>query len=204
LENTNLSAEEKIIEAAQKVFLLRGLDGARMQDIANEAGINKALLHYYFRSKEKLFEKIFDQMSSKIVPDLTAIVESNDLSTYEKIELIVDKYIDFVANNPQLPLFLINELNRDKERIKSLLSQTNNFSKMQQFGFQMMMEMQAGKLKTFNPMHLLLNIIAMCVFPFIAKPMIQAVMQVPDDSMDIILRQRKQEVKNFLKEALKS
>jgi hypothetical protein len=204
LEVVTLTAEEKIIVAAKKVFLLRGLDGARMQDIADEAGINKALLHYYFRSKEKLFEKVFDQLSSKIIPDLTKIIELDNLTILEKLEKIVEKYIDFVAENPQVPLFLINELNRDKERIKILLSHTNNFSKLQQFGFQLMMEMQTGKIKTFNPLHLLMNIFSMCLFPFIAKPMIQAVMQIPDNTIDIVLEQRKEEVKNFLKEALKS
>lgn len=201
-ELLDLSTEQKILEAAKKVFMQKGLDGARLDEIANEAGINKALLHYYFRSKEKLFETIFDQMSGKIIPDFTLIIESKG-TIEDKIELIVHRYIDFIGENPQLPVFLITELNRNPERMKDILSHTENFSKMQQFAFQIITEMQVGRIKSFNPLHLILNILSMCIFPFAAKPILQAILQIKENDLDIILQQRKQEVTRFIKEALR-
>ena len=197
-----LTTEQRILEAAKKVFLLRGLDGARMQDIADEAGINKAMLHYYFRSKERLFEVIFDSIASKIVPDLTSIVEQ-DLPIVVILDRIVHRYIDFVSENPQLPLFMISELTKDPERIKNLMNHTGNFSKMQGFGVKLMQAMQAGDIKQVHPLHLILNIIAMCIFPFIARPMVQHVMKISDEEYAVVLSQRKEQVSLFLHAALK-
>ena len=87
--------------------------------------------------------------------------------------------------------------------MKDILGQTKNFAKMQQFAFQMITEMQVGRIKSFNPLHLILNIISLCVFPFIAKPILQAVLQIKDDDLSIILHQRKEEVSLFLREALR-
>ena len=201
-ETIDLSTEQKILEAAKKVFIQKGLDGTRLEEIATEAGINKALLHYYFRSKEKLFETIFDQISGKVVPDFTAILESKS-PIEDKIERIVHTYIDFVSENPQLPLFLITELNRNPQRMKEILSHTHNFAKIQQFAFQMITEMQVGRIKSFNPLHLILHIVSLCIFPFIAKPVLQAIMQVEEDDLAIILKQRKEEVSRFVREALR-
>ena len=198
-----LTTEQKILEAAKKVFLLRGLDGARTQDIANEAGINKAMLHYYFRDKERLFEKVFDSIGEKIIPDLTAIVEQ-DIPIIAIIDRIVFRYIDFVAENPQVPLFLISELTKDPERIKNLLNHTHNFSKMQNFGMRLMQEMQAGTLKQINPLHLIINIMAMCIFPFLARPMIQNVLKISDEDYASMLSQRKEQVSLFVHAALRA
>jgi TetR/AcrR family transcriptional regulator len=201
-ETLDLPTEQKILEAAKKVFIQKGLDGARLEEIAAEAGINKALLHYYFRSKEKLFQNIFDQMVGKIAPDFTVIVDSKS-PIEERIELFVHRYIDFVSENPQLPLFMITEINRNPQRMKDILGHTDNFVKIQQFAFQMITEMQVGRIKSFNPLHLMLNIMSMCVFPFIAKPMIQVILQLGEDDLNIILKQRKAEVSRFLREALR-
>lgn len=197
-----LTTEQRILEAAKKVFLLRGLDGARMQDIADEAGINKAMLHYYFRSKERLFEVIFDSMAGKIIPDLTSIVEQ-DLPIVVILDRIVHRYIDFVSENPQLPLFIISELTKDPERIKNLLNHTDNFSKMQIFGVKVMQAMQTGDIKKVHPLHLIINIMAMCIFPFIAQPMIKHVMKISEEAYALVLNQRKEQVSLFLHAALR-
>ena len=105
------STEEKILDAARKVFVQKGLDGARMQDIADEAGINKALLHYYFRTKDKLFEMIFMETVGKIFPRFEMILLS-DMDFFEKIRQIVSSYIEVIIHNPYLPLFVLNEMNK--------------------------------------------------------------------------------------------
>ena len=112
----NKGAEEKILVAARKVFTTKGMAGARMQDIADEAGINKALLHYYFRDKDKLFEVVFMEEAQKFFPKINAIFNS-DVPLFEKIENFVNEYIDEMQENPYLPWFVMNEVNRDPDQL---------------------------------------------------------------------------------------
>src|SRR6478672_7495746 len=115
------STEEKILSAARKVFLNKGMDGARMQDIADEAGINKALLHYYFRSKDKLFEQIFMEVASAFLPKIFSILESEQ-TLFEKIELFCSEYISQEIKTPYVPIFILNEINRQpKAFLKKVL-----------------------------------------------------------------------------------
>src|SRR5574339_606892 len=109
-KNTDTS-EEKILAAARKVFMEKGMAGARMQDIADEDGINKALLHYYFRSKDKLFETIFAETSSRFIPRMTEILNA-DTPLFEKINTFCEAYISQIQQNPYMPLFLMNEANK--------------------------------------------------------------------------------------------
>src|SRR5215203_3039208 len=102
------TTEQKIITAAKKVFLAKGLAGARMQDIADEAGINKAMLHYYFRSKDKLFEQIFTEVAGAFLPKVIDIIES-DKPIFKKIETFCDGYITHVMKTPYMPIFILNE-----------------------------------------------------------------------------------------------
>src|SRR3954452_616752 len=107
----DLSTEEKILNAAKKVFLTKGMDGARMQDIADEAGINKALLHYYFRSKDKLFEQIFLKVTTSFLPKIFLILKGED-TLFEKIERFCEVYITQIIKTPYVPIFILNEINR--------------------------------------------------------------------------------------------
>ncbi len=108
------SAEQRILSAAKKIFVAKGMTGARMQDIADAAGINKALLHYYFRSKEKLFETIFKEAVQGFLPRVNQIFES-DKTIFEKIEMFCKEYIDQIRKTPYLPIFILNEINQQPE-----------------------------------------------------------------------------------------
>src|SRR5690606_27953182 len=112
--------DEKIYEAARDVFHERGFDGARMQDIANRAGINKALLHYYYRSKDLLFEKVFQAAASKLMPGVVQALRGNDPLPV-KVDMFVTAYIDTLRANPFMPGFILHELNRNPERLKNFL-----------------------------------------------------------------------------------
>ena len=100
------STEEKIMEAAKIVFMKYGLYGARMQDIADKAGINKALLHYYFRSKERLFDKIFEQALSRYFDNMQVWTDET-LSLKEKIFKFIESIIDFYAEYPEMSTSLL-------------------------------------------------------------------------------------------------
>ena len=123
-----VGAEQRILDAAKKVFMHKGLSGARMQDIADEAGINKAMLHYYFRSKDQLFEMIFKEAASSLFPKVIAIV-AEDISLFDKIRKFTREYLDIVIENPYLPLFVLNEINRQPLKIpyKNVWNKTTGY-----------------------------------------------------------------------------
>ena len=197
-----MSTEEKIKEAAKSVFVRNGYSGARMQDIADEAGINKALLHYYFRSKEKLFELIFFEVFDIVIPQLRATV-STDQSVEEKIKAFVFTYIDVIQTNPHVPIFILHELSQGADRFVEKLKQRQVIPEMAQFMLQLMNEMETGKIKSFQPLHLFMNIISMCAFPFVAKPLLQAVSGINEEDWTILMNERKEEVTRFILSAIK-
>jgi TetR/AcrR family transcriptional regulator len=196
-ENT----EQRILNAAKNVFLKEGMAGARMQDIADEAGINKAMLHYYFRNKEKLFETIFTEVAQHFFPKLMMIFESNE-SLFRKIEMFATEYIEQMKETPYLPIFILNEINRQPEAfIKKMMG--NNRPPVKKFFSDVEAEAKKGIIKPINPAQLLLNIISLCIFPFVARPMFQMVMNMDKTMFDKMLDQRKKEVPGFIIDSIK-
>ena len=105
MTDNDKQTEEKIFESATEVFVEKGMDGARMQDIANHAGINKALLHYYFRTKDQLFNKVFEMIAGKMFRKFAPVFDEN-LSLEEKIRFFFRAHISFLQENPRLPAFI--------------------------------------------------------------------------------------------------
>lgn len=190
------NTEEKILVAAKKVFIEKGMDGARMQEIANEAGINKALLHYYFRTKEKLFEAIFGQVFSQILPNLMLMVRS-ELPFEEKLGIFVSNYIDLLMKNPFVPTFILKEMNRKPDFLatairKSGLSPDEIFKMFQQ-------EMDGGRIRRMDPRDLLVNILSMSIFPIASAPLMQAMFFDNDrQAYQRFIEQRKSGVTSFI------
>lgn len=196
------STEERIKDAAKAVFIQKGFAGARMQEIAEEAGgINKALLHYYFRSKDQLFEKIFDEVFQEVMPKLNAALKTEG-HILEKIDAFVDEYIRNIRQHPHIPLFIIHELSQNPDRFVQKVTGNTNFPQIAGLMMEIMEAMEQGKIKTFAPIHLFLNILAMCVFPFVAKPILQSATQLDDDSWEEMMDERATAVKQFIRSAL--
>jgi AcrR family transcriptional regulator len=196
------STEEKILSAARKVFIQKGMAGARMQDIADEAGINKALLHYYFHSKEKLFEVIFMGAAQKIFPKIKFIFES-DMPLFEKIENFTSEYITVMLENPYLPLFVLNEVNRNPEMFLRKIWQKQNVPNPKKFLEQIEKEVKKGKIIPISPVQLLMNLISMTVFPFVGKPMFQANLEIDELQFRSIMEQRKKEIPRFIIDSIR-
>ena len=156
-ENKTIPSEDKILAAARKVFMTKGMAGARMQDIANEAGINKAMLHYYFRDKDKLFETIFLEEAQKFFPKINMIFQS-DNSLEEKIRQFVNEYINEMQENPYLPWFVLNEINLDPDRFMYKIWGKDNLPNPSKFLAQIEREVKKGVIKRISPMHLLMNL----------------------------------------------
>jgi len=185
----DINTEDKILRAAKEVFISKGFDGARMQEIANMAKINKALLHYYFRSKEKLFEAVFEDTLQQIGPVILDFV--NDSIPLEvKIWRFVDNYIEIMKKNPKLPLFILNEIRVNPQRVLNYLN-INVLLNVQALQEQLNHESEKGGFNPVDVKQFMVNIISMTIFPFIGKPIIQKALQVNDNEWDKFLEERK-------------
>ncbi len=196
------TTEQKILGAARKVFLTRGMMGARMQEIADEAGINKALLHYYFRNKEQLFERTFLEAAGQLFPRIKQLFES-DADLFELITHFCDEYIGVLSQHPHMPLFLFNEINRDPHAFMKKIHTTVGFPDAGLFVKKVQKEIRKGTIKKVKPHQLLMNMLSMCIFPFVAGPMIRINMQLDEKQFRQAVEQRKKEVPEFIFAAIK-
>ena len=197
----NENTEDQILNAAKNVFQSKGMDGARMQEIANEAGINKAMLHYYYRSKQLLFEAVFKNAFSLLAPQLNAVL-NDDSSIEEKVRNFSSNYISFIEKHPYLPNFIIQELNRNPDFMLKM-KENNGFPNLEKFKKQVALEVKNGTIKNVNAAQLFINILALNVFPFIAKPLIKGLIAVEEDGFQQIIEDRKTEVADFIINSIK-
>jgi TetR/AcrR family transcriptional regulator len=199
-ENDKLT-EEKIFEAATEVFVEKGMDGARMQDIADEAGINKALLHYYFRSKEKLFTAVFEMIARNLFKKFAPVLDKN-LSLEEKIRFFFKEHISFLQQNPRLPGFLLNEISRNPARIRKILSHINIEKVWEELYEQHKEEFKRYNLTKDSMPQVMISMAAMSVFPFAAKGIIEAVLGKIDVKFNDFIEERKDFAADFVIKAI--
>ena len=193
-EQVAQSKEQQILEAAEREFLKKGYDGARTISIAKAAGVTHAMLHYYFRTKEQLFERFIDKKMSEVVPLLTHLFGNSDLPLVERIEKTISVHFDFVATNPDLPRFLINEILPYKERCDLFYSKVANFLYFFNNLQREVNEAAArGEVEQFNVLLLFQSIISLNIFPSLMANMIENLMSNNEQSMKEIFAQRKAE-----------
>lgn len=203
MKNTkNQNTEEQILIAAKKIFQSKGMEGARMQEIADEAGINKAMLHYYFRSKEMLFEAVFFSAFALLAPQLKSILESES-SVEDKITHFTSNYISFMVEHPYLPNFIILELNRNEDFIRKL-KENKLFLNLDAFEIQVQKEVSQGIIKPISATQLFMNILALNMFPLLAKPLLKAITNSDENTFQQLVEARKTEVANFIINAIKN
>ncbi|MBL7848103.1 MAG: TetR/AcrR family transcriptional regulator [Cyclobacteriaceae bacterium] len=196
--------ENAILEAARKVFTHRGYAAARMEEIAKEAGINRALLHYYFRSKERLFDLVFAQRAREFFVGLVGII-SGAGTLEDKIRAIVAHDIDMIRSQPDLPIFIMQELTQNPDRLVRMAAESGASPSMMMKTFRLAVKEATDK-KQIRPVdagQLLINIMSLCVYPFIAKPMVKAVQELDDKQFDKMILKRKEEIVDFIMNSLK-
>jgi TetR/AcrR family transcriptional regulator len=187
--------EERILDAARRVFIRKGMSGARMQEVADEAGINKALLHYYFRDKQRLFEGVFKHSAER---QFTCIWDSlkgkEDL--FEAIHAFVGAYLDRMIEDPALPLFIANEMARDPEGLAEFIDR----GKESRAHYLRLVELahERGDIIDIDPRELLVNIMALCAHPFIARPMLVHIHGITDEAFRRMIAKRKRSVPEFI------
>ena len=193
-EQVAQSKEQQILEAAEREFLEKGYDGARTTSIAKSAGVTHAMLHYYFRTKEQLFERFIDKKMSEVVPLLTHLFGNSDLPLVERIEKTISVHFDFIATNPDLPRFLINEILPYKERCDLFYSKVANFLYFFNNLQREVNEAAArGEVEQFNVLLLFQSILSLNIFPSLMANMIENLMSNNRQSMKEIFAQRKAE-----------
>ncbi len=199
-KNTD-SNEQKILNAAKNVFQKKGMAGARMQEIADKAGINKALLHYYYRSKQLLFEAVFYQAFKIIAPKLGAVLNA-DIPLFEKIQQFSHGYINFVIEHPYLPSFIIHELNQNPEFAKKLIDH-ERFPNINVFKNQVEESAEKGIILPITAEQLFINIMSLTVFPFVGAPLLKGFTKLNDADYKALIETRKTAVADFIINAIK-
>ena len=192
--------EQKIIASAEKLFYQKGKAGTSMQDIADDAGINRTLLNYYFRSKDQLFEAVFRKAMGRFVPHLAAMLNS-DISFEEYIPALVETVIDTMIENPQIPIFVLQELSSNKERMPQIMKEMGIDPA---FALKKMEEERVIKVTGgMDPRQLILNLISLCIFPFAAKPVVLDILYNGDNEAYIVaMKERKKIIPQLMKQLM--
>src|SRR5690349_4943784 len=196
---TDSSTEEKIKAAARKVFTKKGFSAARTRDIAEEAGINLALLNYYFRSKEKLFDIVMMENIQQFLMGIKGLLNNEGLSLTEKIALVAENYINLLRVQPDMPLFILSEIKSNPEKlatnmnVKEILLKSHFYLQLN--------ETLNGKI---HPLHFIINIISLTVFPFVASPLIKIIGELKQEDFDKMAEERKKMIPVWIDAMLKA
>jgi AcrR family transcriptional regulator len=185
----DLSTEEKIKKAAFKLFTKKGYVATRTRDISEEAGINLALLNYYFRSKERLFELLMVEILQNFFKGMAQIFNEGSTTFDEKVKIFVENYTELLKQQPDLPLFIFQELRMNPERLASKVGLDEMFKSF--FFQQLHREIEAKKIVAVHPLHYVMNLIGMCVFPFIAAPVLRHLAGIDARAFASLLDERK-------------
>lgn len=190
------STEDKIKEAARSVFHRKGYAATRTRDIAEEAGMNLALLNYYFRSKEKLFKIIMLETMQLFFNSLATVVNDDTTTLKQKIELIVERYLDMLMKEPDLPIFFISEIRNNPEILAEKMNLKNVL--IGSIFFQQLFSHLLKKGIQETPFHFIMNILGMIVFPIVAKPVIQNIGGFDEVAFNDLLIERKRLIPKWI------
>ncbi len=185
----NISTEEKIKLAARTVFMRKGYAATRTRDIAEESGLNLALINYYFRSKENLFNIVMLEICQLFASNVKELLNNSETSIEQKIEKLVHHYIDMLQSNPSIPFFILNEAHTDPDLFLSRIGMNGKMEEL--YIVKQWIELVKEKELTIQPLHIILNTISMTVFPFAAAPMLKAKSNISTDAFKLLMEERK-------------
>lgn len=186
-----MTTEQQIKEAASALFLKKGYAATTTRDIAAASGTNVALISYYFRSKENLFAEIMLEQMQMFAAGLGAIVNDPDTDVKEKCRRIANAYLDLFEQRPDLPLFLLSELRQEPEVLIEKVGIANALKNSVLFR-QIAESIRNGTMMDVHPMHVLMNLLSMLVFPFVAKPLLQGASGMSDRTFKSLMQERRE------------
>ena len=196
-----MNSEERIKAAARKVFHQKGYAGTRTRDIAEEAGINHAMVNYYFRSKEKLFGIVMLETMTFFFKGVSTILNNENTSLEEKIEQVVANYIDLLLEEPELPTFMFNEVRTNPEPFVAntpILQALEHSVLARQYAE----TVAQGRITEPNLIHTVLNVISLVIFPFIAQPIFTALSRTNKEAYKALMLERKKLIPQWIKAML--
>ena len=197
-KSTEISTEEKIKTAARKVFTQKGFAAARTRDIAEEAGINLALLNYYFRSKEKLFDLVMAEKMQEFFGILVPVLNDPATSLENKIRSVAEYYIDLILENPELPLFVLSEIRGGQQGFLKMIQKSDFFNRS------VFIKQLAEKRPDIVPFQFLVSILGMCLFPFLMRPVLQKIASLQNEEFKQLMLERKELIPLWTKAMLKA
>ena len=205
----DLDTETRILNAARVVFMRRGTAGARMQEIAAEAGVNQALVHYYFGSKDELAERVFLEAAGRLIPTIASLV--NPAATLEQmVERFVEGYIDAVRHTPFIPSYLLAEAHQHPARLNKLMQKAAgtvpaNVASIAIARLDVVIaeRVAAGTMRSMSARQLLINVLALVIMPFVARPVLMMAFAMDDAEFDVLLDERRRELPGFILNALR-
>lgn len=196
--------ENRIIDAARAVFIEKGYAETSMSEIATKAGINRPALHYYFRTKDKMFQAVFGSIVSSVIPKVFDAIMHKEKSVAERTECIIDAYYSLFINTPQLPLFMLRELNRDPEMLIKTILGLNVADTMRKAISSLQEEMDEGKLKKVPLQFIFFNFYSLLTFPFLTIDISRKVFENNDDTLRESLTEWKKNIVFQMENLLKN
>ena len=196
-----MNSEERIKAAARKVFHQKGYAGTRTRDIAEEAGINHAMVNYYFRSKEKLFQIVMIDTMTYFFQGISAILNEETTSLEQKIEQVVAKYIDLLLEEPELPTFVFNEVRTNPE---PFIENSPIYKALQNsvLARQYAEAVARGEVSEPNLLQMVLNVISLVIFPFITQPILIVLNKMDNEQYKTLMLERKKLIPQWIKAML--
>lgn len=170
------NVEQRILEAAKAVFIEKGFAETNMSDIAEAAGINRSALHYYYRTKEKMFEAVFGPIIMSMAPRVQDIIIETGAPIKNRMEKILGMYFDLISANPSLPLFVMREVQRDPEHIISVVNSIGAFSIVEKILSSLALEMESGSIRRVPPQYLFFTVVGLITAPFLTKNVVTLAM----------------------------
>ena len=181
------SLEERIIDAAKSVFIEKGYTDACMSEIAERVGINRPGLHYYFRTKDKMFNAVFGMIVASVIPKFQDIITNRDLSLSVRVEQIVDVYYNLLQENPYLPLFMLREIDRDVDFLLKTFSDLkveHFFAELKNY---LLEEMDKGRLRRVPLRIVFLTFYSALTFPFVSRKLMRETMMEKGEDFRTVL-----------------
>lgn len=198
----NPDVKERILSVARDLFIQNGYNTTSIRDIAAASGTNVAMVNYYYHSKYNLFELIFDEALEVLMKRVFHIV-SSDKSFFELVELWIDSYYETLIEYPQIPIFILNEINQNPERLSERVRSHKPYQIYVTLSKRIQKEIELGNIRPTPPLDFILNVLSLCVFPFIFGRMATKVADKTQDDYDKVLTEHKAYVKDFIIHALK-
>jgi AcrR family transcriptional regulator len=199
------SMEQVILETAERLFLEKGFASTSTTEIAREVGCNQALIHYYFRTKDNLFNTIFEQKFKQFFHELFEINNADDMTFQEKLKHIIESHFDLLLKNPRLPLLILNELSRQPEQVAILREKLHSFPEklFTKLNKELAVEIENGRIREINVVDLIITTVSINISLFVMMPIVEKVIPLNETQKNFMLAHRRSENVDFILKSLR-